>query len=157
MKPGYKIAGNGWTEKLGMNNLKWYDFLGALVLLFAVTKSAIKPPPVTNHPTAPLLPSDNTTMATEVQKIAPRQVALAQIDLLSPSTNGSFLGNVVAPNVQGGSTGARFGSEAIDHGRSIAKTLPKVPLWVETRLDHDIRNTVGLRSPTSSHVPVFIC
>jgi hypothetical protein len=141
---------------MGMNNLKWYDFIGALVLLFAVTKSAIKPPSVTNHPTIPALPSDTKTMTMDAQKIAPRQAALAQMDLLTPSTNGSFIGNVVIPGVQAGSTGARLGSKASDHGRSTVKTLPKVPMRVERHIDHDVGNVVGLQSPASSFAPALI-
>ena len=139
-----------------MNKLKWYDFLGALILLFSVTKSAIKPPEVADHSNSLLPSSAPTTIAMDFLKIVPREAALPQIDMLSLSTSGIFVGNSSVLVVQDKSMGALYGGVAYTGSNPATKSLPKAAPRVETYPDRNGDNLGGFRSHTLSLVPVFI-
>lgn len=141
------------AEKIGMDNLKWYDFLGALILLFSVTKSAIKPPEVTNYTNSYLAPSASTTFNMDFQKIAPREAALSQIDMLNPTMSG----NSITPEVQVEMVNVVPGDVSVGWNNPTAKSIPKSAPRVETKPDRKGEILVGLGSRASSLVPVFIC
>jgi len=136
-----------------MNKLKWYDFLGALILLFSVTKTAIKPSDVTVNANIPLIPSAPITLPMNSRKIAPREAALSQIDMLSPSMNG----NIIPPEVQVEMVNVIYGDGSNAGSNPTAKSIPKAGSRVETYPGRKGNISVGLRSNASSLVPVFIC
>lgn len=133
-----------------MNKLKWYDFVGALILLFSVTKSAIKPPVLTGY--VPQTPSIPTTFPVDFQKIAPREAALSQIDMLNPS----MIGNLVPPEVQVEMVNMVHGDIAYAANIKSVKAIPKSAPRVEAHHDEKGKNSVGLRSHTSARAPTFI-
>jgi len=140
-----------------MNKLKWYDFFGAIILLFSVTKSAIKPPELANHSNTLLPSSAPTTIAAASPKIAPREASLSQIDLLSASTSMNFVGNSNVSYFQDERSSALHGGVDNAGGNPTVKFLPVSAPRVETDKNQKGNTLVGLRSHTCSFFPVFIC
>jgi hypothetical protein len=112
-------------RKSGMNKLKWYDFLGALILLFSVTKSAIKPPDVVDQANNLLTPSASTTINMDSLKVNSRGVALSQDDMLSPSMNGNRTRNVIDPELRDERMNGRSDNEAEVGNEPTTKAIPK--------------------------------
>jgi hypothetical protein len=112
-------------RKSGMNKLKWYDFLGALILLFSVTKSAIKPPDAVDQANTLLAPSASTTINMDSLKVNSRGAALSQDDMLSPSMSGNRTRNVIDPELRDERMNGRSDNEAKVENEPTTKAIPK--------------------------------
>ena len=134
-----------------MNKLKWYDFLGALLLLFSVTKAAINPPETKDYTNTLLAPPASTNTHTIALSVAPREAALSQIDML----NSSMSGNLITPEVQVEMVKGVHGDVLNVASNSIAKAIPKSAPRAETYPDQKDNISLGLRAPASSFAPVF--
>jgi hypothetical protein len=142
---------------MGMNQLKWYDFLGALILLFSVTKSAIKPPDVVDKGDTLLALSASTVVNIDSLKINPREATLPQIDMLSPSMSNDATREVIEKEIQGERTDGRFTNERDVSGGLTSKVLPKSAPWKETRPSPGSEDALVLSPQAYSLAPAFIC
>lgn len=75
---------------MGTEKFKWFDFLGALILLVSVTKSALNLPRTTDPSGAATIPSSQSAQEVVSPQNASHETALIQADLLNPSLDVFF-------------------------------------------------------------------
>jgi len=126
--------------------------LGAVILLLSVTKSAIKPPEVAGNADIPLTSSIPTTITMDSNNPAPREAALSQIDMLSPSMSG----NMFTPEVQIEMANLLRGEGSNTEINLTVKSIPKTAPRVEANRDQKGNVSIGLQARASSFDLAFI-
>ena len=99
-----------------MERFKWFDYLGALFLLFSVTKSAITPQVSAASSGPPMIPTTSVNQVTDSFSYASERGLGLQAERLSPSPG---------PLFEAGSQSSVFGGEAESEiiGGSVKKNL----------------------------------
>jgi hypothetical protein len=85
-----------------MERFKWFDYLGALLLLFSVTKSAITPQASADSSSPSTIPTTSVNQVTDSFSYASEQHLDFQVEGLSPS---------LGPLLEAGSNSSSFGGE----------------------------------------------
>jgi hypothetical protein len=92
---------------MGMERFKWFDYLGALLLLFSVTKSAITPQVSADSSSPSTIPKTSVNPVMDSFQYSSEQGLALQVERLSPS---------LGPFLEAGSDLSGLGSEAGNDG-----------------------------------------